>query len=233
MSSTYFDDQWLQMPEFKSCLIRGDNNATAKSRVCPISRKTIELSNMGKQALKFHASRKKHFEHLALHSQTSRISFTSISKSQPPPPSPPIQTPDNSSKISTLDSYVMSDSVTDAQIRWTLINVLLSFSLCSCDGLSGLFKAMFPDSAVADSAVETFSLQKDKCTYYFNYGIAPYFQSSLVDEVQKSECYAASFDESLNSVIKIGQMGLVVNCWDDVLNRLCTQYLDSTFVGHS
>ena len=73
MSSTYFDDQSLQMPEFKSWFIRGDNNATAKSRVCPIPRKLNELWNMGKQALKFHALRKKHFEHLALYSQTSRI----------------------------------------------------------------------------------------------------------------------------------------------------------------
>ena len=63
---------------------------------------------MGKQALKSHASGKKHCERLALYSQTSRISFTPISKLQPPPP-PPIQTPDNSNKISTLDSYIMSD----------------------------------------------------------------------------------------------------------------------------
>ena len=28
-------------------------------------------------------------------------------------------------------------------------------------------------------------------------------------------------------------MDLVVNYWDDVLNRVCTRYLDSTFVGHS
>ena len=112
MNSTYFDDQWLKMPEFKSWLIRGDDN-TAKCRVCPIPRNKIELSNMRKQALKSHASGKKHCERLALYSQTSRISFTPISKSQPPAPSPPIKTPDNSSKISTLDSYVMSDSVTD------------------------------------------------------------------------------------------------------------------------
>ena len=50
MSSAYFDDQWLQMPEFKSWLIQGDNNATAKCRVCPISRNKTELSNMGNQA---------------------------------------------------------------------------------------------------------------------------------------------------------------------------------------
>ena len=28
-------------------------------------------------------------------------------------------------------------------------------------------------------------------------------------------------------------MDLVVNYWDDVLNPVCIQYLDSTFVGHS
>ena len=90
MSSTYFDDQWLQMPEFKFWFIRGDNNTTSKCRVCPIPRNKIELSHMGKQALKYHASGKAHCERLALYSQTSRISFTPISKSQPHPPSPPI-----------------------------------------------------------------------------------------------------------------------------------------------
>ena len=80
---------------------------------------------MGKQALKSHASGKKHCEHLALYSQTSRILFTSISKSHPSPPSPPIQTPYNSSEISTLDLYVMSDSVTYGEIRWTLKNVII------------------------------------------------------------------------------------------------------------
>ena len=181
MSSTYLDDQWSQMPEFKSWLIRGDDNTTAKCRVCPIPRNNIELSNMGKQSLKSHASGKKHCERLALYSQTSRISFIPITKSQPPPP--PIQTPINSSKISTLDSYVMSDSVTDAEIRWTLKIVLSYFSIRSGDGLSSLFKAMFPDNAVA----EKFSLQKDKCAYYLNYGIARHFRSILVDDVQKSE----------------------------------------------
>ena len=170
------------MPEFKSWLIRGDNNITTKCRVCPIPRNKTEPSNMGKQAFRSHASGK-HCECLTLYSQTSKISFTSISKSQPPPPSPPIQTPDNCSKISTLDSYVMSDAVTDTETRWMLKNVLSYFSFRSCNGLSGLFKAMFPDSAVA----EKFSLQKDKCAYYFNFGIARHFRSIPIDDVQRSE----------------------------------------------
>ena len=119
--------------------------------------------------------------------------------------------------------------MTDAEIRWTLKNVLSSFSFRSCNRLSVLFKAMFPDSTVA----EKFSPQNGKCLYYLNHGIAPHFRSILVGEVQKSEYYAASFDESQNSVIQMGQMDLVVNYWDDVLNRVCTWYLDSTFVGHS
>ena len=95
----------------------------------------------------------------------------------------------------------MPDSLTDAEIRWPLKNVL-SFSFRSCDGLSGSFKAMFPDKAFA----EKFPLQKDKCAYYLNYGIARHLRSILADEVQKSEYYAASFDESLNLVIQMGQM---------------------------
>ena len=107
-------------------------------------RNKIELSTMGKQALKSHASGKKDCERLALYFQTSRISFTPISKSQPPPPSPSIKIPDNSSKISTLDLYVMSDPVTVAEIRWTLKNVLSSFSFRSCDGLSGFIQSHLP-----------------------------------------------------------------------------------------
>ena len=107
------------MPEFKSWLIWGDNNTTAKCQVCPIPRNKIELSNMGKQTLKSHASGKRHCERLALYSQTSRILFTPISKFQPPPPSPPIQKPDNSSKISTLDSYVMSDYLSVRKVNDT------------------------------------------------------------------------------------------------------------------
>ena len=56
----------------------------------------------------------------------------------------------------------MSDSVTDAEIRCMLRNLLSSFSFRSYDGLSGLFKAMFPDSAVT----EKFSLQKEKRAHY-------------------------------------------------------------------
>ena len=63
-----------------------------------------------------------------------------------------------------------------------------SYSFRLCDGLSDLFSRMFPDSTIA----EKFCLQKDKCAYFINYGIAPHFRSILMNNVK---FFAVSFDE--------------------------------------
>ena len=115
--------------------------------------------------------------------------------------------------------------MTDAEIRWLLKSVL-SFSFHFCDDLLGLFKAKIPDSAVADK----FSLQKDKCAYYLNCGIAPNF-SSIVDEVQTSEYYAASFDESLNSVVLMGQSELLGWCSESSLYGVSGLYFCWLFLN--
>ena len=103
-----------------------------------------------------------------------------------------------------------------------------SYSFRSCDGLADLFRSMFPDSNIA----EKFCLQKDKCAYFINYGIAPHFPI-LMNNVKVSEFYAISFDESLNTGIQMGQMDLAVNFWHNVVNKVCTRYLYSTFIGHA
>ena len=53
-----------------------------------------------------------------------------------------------------------------------------------------------------------------------------------MNNVKDSSFYAISFDESLNTVIQMGQMDIVVNFWENVINKVCTHYLDSTFIGH-
>ena len=75
--------------------------------------------------------------------------------------------------------------------------MVTSYSFCSCDGLADLFRSMFPDNAIA----EKFCLQKDKCAYFINYGIAPHFCSILMNNIKDSEFYAISFDQSLNTII--------------------------------
>ena len=59
------------------------------------------------------------------------------------------------------------------------------------------------------------------------------FGSILINSVKKSELYAISFDESLNSVIQMGQIDLVVKFWDNIVNKVCTLNLGSTFVDHA
>ena len=54
-----------------------------------------------------------------------------------------------------------------------------------------------------------------------------------MNNVKDSEFYAISFDENLNTVIQMGQMDLFVNFWVDVVNELCTCYLNSMFTGHA
>ena len=54
-----------------------------------------------------------------------------------------------------------------------------------------------------------------------------------MNNVKDSEFYAISFEESLSTIIRMGQMDLVVNFWDNYVNKVCTCYLDSTFIGHA
>ena len=72
-----------------------------------------------------------------------------------------------------------------------------AYSFGSCDGLADMFRNMVPDSTIA----EKFCLQKDKYVYFINYGIAPPFRSILIDNIEDSEFYAISFDESLKTVM--------------------------------
>ena len=111
------------------------------------------------------------------------------------------------------------EAATDADIRWCLKHVVFFYSFHSRDGLADLLRSMFPDSTIA----EKFCLQKDKCAYFINYVIAPHFHPTLMNNVKDSEFYAVSFDETL---IQMGQMDLVVNNWENVVDKVCTHYLD-------
>ena len=108
---------------------------------------------------------------------------------------------------STLDKFVVTEATTDSEIS--------SYSFGSCDGLADMFRSMFPDSTIA----EKFCLQKDKCAYFINYGIATHFRPILMDNVKGSEFYVILFDKSLKTIIQMGQMDLVANFWDNVANK--------------
>ena len=61
---------------------------------------------------------------------------------------------------------------------------------------------MFPDSGFAKS----FTCAKTKCRYMIVCGLAPYFQSRLLDDLKDSAYHVVSYHEYFNSVLHFGQM---------------------------
>ena len=109
-----------------------------------------------------------------------------------------------------------------------MICVTNSFSKNSCLKLNDLFCVVFPDSAIAQS----FKLGAEKIRYAFNFGIASYLRSLLVDEIKKSSCFVPCFDESLNSQTQTCEMDLVIRYFNNTKRCVDVRYFYSSFFGH-
>jgi len=83
-------------------------------------------------------------------------------------------------KQSSIGEMVSKENVLRAEVRWVLKTVESKYTQRSCDGLNELFKEMFPDSTIA----KKFQLSRTKCSYITNHGLAPYFKSLLMNNIQ-------------------------------------------------
>ena len=124
------------------------------------------------------------------------------------------------------DHLLLSANSLNAEILWALKVVLSHFSFRSCAELSELFQVMFSDSEIASE----FILGKTKCSYFINYGLAPYFKDTLLREINTSEFFSLSFDESLNKEIQSCQMDVGIRFWNDCTKPVETRYYDSQFL---
>ena len=97
------------------------------------------------------------------------------------------------------------------------------FSLRSCLGLNDLFRSMFTDSEI----VKSFQLSKTKCGYITNFGLAPYFKDLLRKEIKASDCFGASFDESMNKVLQEEQMDAQIRYWNEIAKLVDMRFSDS------
>ena len=87
---------------------------------------------------------------------------------------------------------------------------------------------MFPGSKVA----RNFSMARTKGMYAINHGIAPYFKSLLLSNINTSDIHVYSFDESLNEVTQTCEMDLYVQYWDVACSKVEMRYFGSSFMGH-
>ena len=76
------------------------------------------------------------------------------------------------------------------------------FSYNSATDITDVFRAMFPDSAIA----QKMNCGPTKLSYLICFGIAPYFKQQLLNELKEAQCFVISFDESLNTELHEEQM---------------------------
>ena len=72
-------------------------------------------------------------------------------------------------------------NVPNAEIIWTLNNILPNVLLKPCESLPKLL-VYIVDSAIA----KYFTFQKDNSSYYIIYGIGPYYKSLRIDPIKTS-----------------------------------------------
>ena len=88
---------------------------------------------------------------------------------------------------------------------------------------------MFSDSMIAKS----FILGRTKCSYFINFGIAPYLKELLAAKLKSSNFCGTCFDESLNRVFQEEQMDLDLRYFNIESCLVETSYFDSAFIKRS
>ena len=74
-----------------------------------------------------------------------------------------------------------------AEIFWALKSVMSPFSYNSVHDITDVFKAMFPDSIIA----QHMSCGPTKLSYLISFGIAPYFMDLLLKKLKDAPCFSS------------------------------------------
>ena len=128
----------------------------------------------------------------------------------------------------TLQDALISTNSARAEIICILKCVMSGYSIRSNDDLFETFSAIFPEF----KSVKLFNMARTKSMYVINHSIAPYFKSLLKADIEKSDMFSFSFDESLNEAAQTSEIDLYIRFWDVNLNKVNVCYFGSTFLGH-
>ena len=85
---------------------------------------------------------------------------------------------------------------------------------------------MFSDSSIA----KAFTMGRTKCSYFINFGMAPYFKEILQQKIKATPFFALSYDESLNRIFQEEQMDIILRYFNAESGLVETRYFDSQFL---
>lgn len=248
MGKCKFNEGWLDSVHYRKWLKPVVGNIC--EAYCTMCKKKIQLGTMGVKALDSHAKSVKHANNAQAMEKTlpitarfppangakEPVASTSRPTATAPPPeanfsqpaadAPPAPPPATAAARVDLRTSFGSTPTLKAEVLWTLHTISKHHSYNGNEGVSALFKCMFPDSDIANS----FSCGADKTAYIAKFGLAVYIKEELVSKVNKSP-FVLMFDESLNQTTKNKQLDVHVRFWDE--GQVQSRYLGSEFMGHS
>ena len=224
-----FNNSWLEKPEYKTWLQR--NVSDVYTARCTMCYKNFSVASMGESAVKSHAKSRKHIDLLSIRISKNVLGSyfnDKITSEIAPRPqqSMALSVKSETSDINTIESHVAKNDVLDAEILWTLKTVKNHGSYKANENIEKIFHRMFPDSSIA----RKFSCGEKKTAYYAVFGIAPYLENLLQENLNKKK-FVLLFDESLNIMKQEKQMDIHIRFWQQ--NRVSTVYFNSIFLGHS
>ena len=164
----YFQEIWLDDPEFSSWLRKDKSETQAFYRLCL---KSFSVASHGKTSLTLHASGEKHKSRMPSNTQSTLAPF--VATSQVKDSKTDDQKESEQSSSSSIKDYFTSEALADAEILWVLDVIPNNYSLNSYRNKNELFSKMFRDCRIAQS----FAVGSTKCSCMINFGLAPYFKS--------------------------------------------------------
>ncbi|XP_028293606.1 uncharacterized protein LOC114456189 isoform X2 [Gouania willdenowi] len=241
MGKCKFNEAWQDKQAFCHWLKPVDNNVF--EAFCTVCKKKIQLGNMGMKALESHAKSGKHINSIKAKEKTLSIdgvfqpaNVSQLTVNAPEAEdnvnqpaacastAPPVTTETNG-RVDLRTTFGFTPTM-KAEVLWTLNTIAKHQSYNGNEGISELFKSMFPDSDIAT----TFTCGSDKTAYIAKFGLAVHIKEELVSKVNKSP-FVLMFDESLNETTKNKQLDVHVRFWDE--GQVQSRYLGSQFMGHS
>ncbi len=222
MGKCHFNPNWLRKHDVDGHHISEWAKEYSKDQfLCLVCDRIVSVGKKGFQAITQHAESKTHRDRYReklsprqLHLSATRSNSDAALVDQP-----------STSKTVELCTYATSkEKATKAELTWAMKTVASNFSLASCNGVSEVFKAMFPDAFPAE-----FSLSKKKCSYLITDALEPFFKNFLLKDMNGTY-FTLSYDETTNSG-NSKELRVGVRYWSDRQNEIVSAHLKTIFIG--
>ena len=218
--------------EYKDWLLHEpSNNTKAKCRLCM---RSFSLSNMGEPALKSHAQGNavntsgKNTSVCGFLKKDDQKASTSTQKEEPlackesEGLSAAAARSTEEKRSSSMTKLTLTREQHKAEIFWALKSVMSHVPFNSAHDITDFFKAMFPDSIIA----QHMSCGPTKLSYLINFGVAAYFMDLLLKELEDSPCFVISFVSLSMKNLKRSRWTLLLGISRMVKLKVDTCHLD-------